>query len=186
MKTPYLSWEKQTIFITLWYALLSIAYCVFFMVKWLWNILFSLFTQNKCSICSPPIDSFICFSIFIGKQANPCVFHIHEFCRAKKKKKITVIMTYFFCVKANGVFALQKCVKFGCGLMSAWLCADSIVYHWRQHILSEMSVWNLSISPNMKINQYVFLFYLQEVGSIIGKKGEIVNRFREEVRKISI
>lgn len=38
----------------------------------------------------------------------------------------------------------------------------------------------------MKINQYVFLLYLQEVGSIIGKKGEIVNRFREEVRKISI
>lgn len=96
MKTPYLSWEKQTIFITLWYALLSIAYCVFFMVKWLWNILFSLFTQNKCSICSPPIDSFICFSIFIGKQANPCVFHIHEFCRAKKKKENNCNHDIFF------------------------------------------------------------------------------------------
>lgn len=31
----------------------------------------------------------------------------------------------------------------------------------------------------------VNLIYLQEVGSIIGKKGEIVNRFREEVRIIN-
>lgn len=28
---------------------------------------------------------------------------------------------------------------------------------------------------------FICLFYLQEVGSIIGKKGEIVKRFREEV-----
>lgn len=140
---------------------------------------------NVLFVLHQSILSFVFLSLSASKQ-----IHVYStfmsFVEQKKKKKITVIMTYFFCVKANGVFALQKCVTFGCGLMSAWLCADSIVYHLRQHILSEMSVWNLSISPNMKINQYVFLFYLQEVGSIIGKKGEIVNRFREEVRKISI
>jgi hypothetical protein len=33
---------------------------------------------------------------------------------------------------------------------------------------------------NIKVHN-VFVFFLQEVGSIIGKKGEIVKRFREEV-----
>lgn len=39
---------------------------------------------------------------------------------------------------------------------------------------------------NMKQNTNIFILfiYLQEVGSIIGKKGEIVKRFREEVRYI--
>ena len=32
----------------------------------------------------------------------------------------------------------------------------------------------------------MFIFQLQEVGSIIGKKGEIVKRFREEVQRYFI
>lgn len=33
-------------------------------------------------------------------------------------------------------------------------------------------------------NIFILFIYLQEVGSIIGKKGEIVKRFREEVQYI--
>lgn len=36
------------------------------------------------------------------------------------------------------------------------------------------------------LTSLLFSVYLQEVGSIIGKKGEIVNRFREEVSKANI
>lgn len=34
---------------------------------------------------------------------------------------------------------------------------------------------------NVFTNFYFYFVYFQEVGSIIGKKGEIVKRFREEV-----
>lgn len=40
----------------------------------------------------------------------------------------------------------------------------------------------MHINLNNKNNlTYELIFLFQEVGSIIGKKGEIVNRFREEV-----
>lgn len=38
----------------------------------------------------------------------------------------------------------------------------------------------------IEINLIFFLCILQEVGSIIGKKGEIVNRFREEVSILTV
>lgn len=38
-----------------------------------------------------------------------------------------------------------------------------------------------SFKLNININSSLIFIRLQEVGSIIGKKGEIVNRFREEV-----
>ena len=94
------------------------------------------------------------------------------------------------------IFWKEKIVEPTTGIFYSWLIANhqwedcKIVPKWLIKSICvpcSLVLWNPTASfwqlRVMDDSQWGSIFIVQEVGSIIGKKGDIVKRFREEVKK---